>query len=101
VWGQEPVHQEGDMKATTIWPKIGASSPEFRGNQVHYDWLPPPTRASYAHRHRAMTRGVPRAMLRRVHCTQTRLYQRVTISVATVASSIGASSVAGSSLTCC
>merc|ERR1719223_2455368 len=33
MWGQEPVHQEGDMKATTIWPAAGASSPELRGNQ--------------------------------------------------------------------
>lgn len=35
MWGQRPVEHEGDMTATTIWPTAGASSPEFRGNQVH------------------------------------------------------------------
>lgn len=56
MWGQEPVHQEGDMKATAIWPTAGASSPEFRGNQVHCGWLCTSTRVVNARKHRALTR---------------------------------------------
>jgi hypothetical protein len=60
VWGQQPVHHEGDMKATTIWPKAGASGPEFRGNQVRHGWSRTSTSplATRVHTRQAVMRAV-------------------------------------------